>query len=58
MNLFALGYLAFSLLIGVAVIIVVSRADRADLPTIVRGLLRLGPLKDDGRTDPPLPPKQ
>jgi hypothetical protein len=58
MNLYALGYLAFSLLLGIAVVIVVLRANRDDLPAIVRGLLRLGPFKDDGRTDPPLPPKQ
>ena len=40
MNVFALGYLAFCLLAGVTVIITVCRANRDDLPAIVRGLMR------------------
>jgi hypothetical protein len=43
MDIYSLGYLAFCLLVGVAVIIVVCRANRDDLPAIIRGLMRMGP---------------
>jgi len=44
-------------LVGVAVILAVIRANRDDLPDIVRALMRLGPRDDDSRKPPPSLPK-
>jgi hypothetical protein len=50
---YALGYHALCTLIGFAAIIVVCRANRDDLPAIVRALMRLGTRDDDDRNNPP-----
>jgi hypothetical protein len=48
--------LAAPCLVGVAVVIAVIRADKRDLPDIVRALMRMGPRDDDsGKTPPSLP---
>lgn len=53
------GYalLAVALCFGVAVIIAVCRANRDDLPTIVRAIMRAGPRDDDKPEGPPSLPK-
>jgi hypothetical protein len=38
---------------GLAAVIAVCRANRDDLPTIIRALMRLGPSEDDGPKGPP-----
>ena len=53
----ALPMLALSLLIGVAAVIAVCRANKNDLPAIVRALMRMGPRDDDSRKPPPSLPK-
>jgi hypothetical protein len=50
---YAPGFLALCILIGFAAIVAVCRADRDDLPAIVRALMRLGTRDDDDRNDPP-----
>lgn len=45
------------ILIGVAVLITVIRAEKEDLPAIVRALMRMGPRDDDSRKPPPSLPK-
>jgi hypothetical protein len=57
MLLYALSMLALPLLIGIADIIAVCRADKADLPAIVRAVMRMGPRDDDSRKSPPSIPK-
>jgi hypothetical protein len=53
---YAQGFFALCLLMGVAVIIAVCRANRDDLPAIVRALMRMGPHEDDiGKGPPSLP---
>jgi hypothetical protein len=54
---YALPMLALSLLIGVAVVIAVCRADRQDLPAIIQALMRMGPPTNDQRKGPPSLPK-
>lgn len=44
---YALGFLALCILVGFAAIIAVCRANRDDLPAIVRALMRLGMRDDD-----------
>jgi len=44
-------------LAGVAVILAVIRANREDLPAIVRALMRVGPRDDDSGKGPPSLPK-
>ena len=54
---YVLPMLALSLLIGVAVVIAVCRANRDDLPAIVRALMRMGPRDDTNRKGSPSLPK-
>ena len=44
-------------LIGLAVILAVIRANKDDLPAIVRALMRMGSGDDDSRKTPPSLPK-
>lgn len=44
---YALGFFALCILIGSAAIVAVCRANRDDLPAIVRALMRLGTRDDD-----------
>ena len=43
-------------LIGLAVVLAVIRANKDDLPDIIRALMRMGP-RDDSRKTPPSLPK-
>ena len=58
---YALPMLALPLLIGVAAVIAVCRANKDDLPAIVRALMRVGPhdgkRDDDTGNGPPSLPK-
>lgn len=47
-----------SSLFAVAAIVAVIRADRGDLPAIVRALTRMGPRNDDSGEGPPSLPKR
>jgi hypothetical protein len=43
-------------LIGVAIIVIAFRAEKVDLPAIVRAIMRMGPKDDgDGKGPPSLP---
>ena len=44
-------------LVGVAAILAVIRANKNDLPAIVRALMRVGPRDDDSGKGPPSLPK-
>ena len=55
MELLEAGNLVLCLLIGAALIVVVCRANRDDLPAIVRAMMRIGTLADDRRTKPRAP---
>jgi hypothetical protein len=57
MQIYAVGYLALCLLVGVACIIIACRANRDDLPAIVRAIMRMGTPTDDDRHEPPSLPK-
>jgi hypothetical protein len=52
MGIFEAGDLVLSLLIGAAFIVVVCRANRDDLPAIVRAIMRTGTPADDQRPKP------
>lgn len=45
------------ILIGIAVVLAVIRAEPKDLPAIVRALMRMSHRDDDDRNDPPSLPK-
>ncbi len=54
------SYIMFAIpatLPGLAAVIAVCRANREDLPAIVRALMRLGPSDDDSREGPPSLPE-
>jgi hypothetical protein len=57
MMFYALALRMPYLIIGVAFIIIVCRANRADLPAIVRAIMRVEPHGDDSRKDPPSLPR-
>jgi hypothetical protein len=44
-------------LVGVATVLAVIRANKEDLPAIVRALMRIGPRDDDDGKGPPSLPK-
>jgi hypothetical protein len=44
-------------LVGFAVVLAVVRANRDDLPDIVRALMRMGPRDDEDRKRPPSLPR-
>lgn len=44
-------------LVGVAAVLAVIRANKDDLPDIVRALMRVGPRDDDSGKSPPSLPK-
>ena len=44
-------------LVGVAAVVAVIRANKDDLPAIVRALMRIGPRDDDSGKGPPSLPK-
>jgi hypothetical protein len=46
-----------AVLIGLAIVLAVIRADPKDLPAIVRAVMRSGPPDDDGGQGPPSLPK-
>lgn len=52
MSVFEAGDLVLCLLIGTAFIIAVCRANRDDLPAIVRAFMRIGTPADDKRPKP------
>jgi hypothetical protein len=54
---FDLPLLVFSVAVGVAVVLAVIRADRKDLPAIIRALMRMGPRDDDSGKGPPSLPR-
>src|SRR5215831_13742181 len=57
--IYAPGFLALCLLIGVAAIIMVCRANRDDLPAIARALMRKEPLDGDSQKgSPSLPARE
>lgn len=49
-------FIVLTLFIGLAVLLAVIRADRKDLPAIVRALMRVGS-RDDWKNDPPSLPR-
>jgi len=52
MRVFEAGDLVLCLLIGAAFIVVVCRANRDDLPAIVRAIMRIGTPADDKQPRP------
>lgn len=44
-------------LIGIAIIVIAFRANKDDLPEIIRAIMRVGPKDDDDAGGPPSLPK-
>jgi len=53
MRLFEIGELALFMIVGLALLVAVCRANKDDLPAIVRALMRADSTDDDHRLRPP-----